>query len=74
VKKAPASPATPQEHEHRLHELRTVHADFKATLGLLRSGYRFDDDEAPAALAQLQKAVNLLEAEISRLRAEWSAG
>jgi hypothetical protein len=58
-------------HAQRLHDLRGVHADFKATLRLLESGYRFDDEDAPSALAQLKKAVAHLEAELKRLELEW---
>jgi hypothetical protein len=57
----------------RLHDLRTTQADFKAVLKLLRSGYRFDDADAPAVLAQLEKALGHLNDEIRRLEGEWGS-
>jgi hypothetical protein len=58
----------------RLHDLRGIHANFKAVLRLLKSGYRFDDEEAPAVLARLEQAVSGLEAEIRALDQEWKKG
>lgn len=65
--KTPLPPAKTQ----RLHDLRAVHSNFKSVLGLLKSGYRFDDADAPAALAQLDQAVNSLLREIQVLESEW---
>jgi hypothetical protein len=48
-----------------------VHANFKSVLELLKSGYRFDDADAPAALAQLEKAVLHLGRETDLLDQEW---
>jgi hypothetical protein len=42
-------------------------------LKLLRSGYRFDDADAPAVLAQLEKALGHLNDEIRRLEGEWGS-
>ena len=58
-------------YSQRLHDLHGVHSDFKAILNLLKSGYRFDDDQAPAALAQLEKAAACLGQEIQTLENEW---
>lgn len=55
----------------RLHDLHGAHANFKSILRLLKSGYRFDDEEAPAVLAQLEKAVANLGREIQSLEQEW---
>ncbi len=57
----------------RLHELKTVHADFAIIARLAGDGYRFDDADAPAVREQLRKAVRLLGEEIDRLEAEWRA-
>lgn len=65
-------PPTLDPRTQRLHDLKGVHADFKSILRLLRSGYRFDDDEAPGVLVQLEKAVTLFEQEIRTLEREWS--
>jgi hypothetical protein len=63
----------PLSHAQRLHDLRGAHANFKSVLRLIESGYRFDDEDAPAALAQLDKAVKLLDREIRALESEWKA-
>ena len=59
------------DNQQRLHDLRGTHADFKAVLRLLQSGYRFDDADAPAALMQLEKAVHHLEEQLKLLEVEW---
>ena len=64
---------TPDSHAQRLHDLRGAHANFKSILRLIESGYRFDDADAPAALAQLDKAVKLLDREIKLLEKEWKS-
>ncbi len=60
------------DHAQRLHDLRSAQAGFKATLELLKSGYRFDDEGAPAALVQLEKALAFLHREIGKLEKEWA--
>lgn len=55
----------------RIHDLKTVHYDFQTVLRLLNSGYRFDDEDAPPVLAQLEKALKMLNTEIDRLKSEW---
>lgn len=55
-------------HLERIHNLKEVYTDFKIVLNLLRSGYRFDDSDAPRALKQLEKALKLLAEEISQLK------
>lgn len=54
----------------RLHDLNTVLTDFRMVYHLLKSGYRFDDEDAPAAFTQLEKALQLLQKEIQTLQAE----
>ena len=49
---------------HRIHDLNTVYLDFKTVLKLIRSGYRFDDEDAASISDQLEKALELLHAEI----------
>ena len=68
---APMTELTPASRQQRLHDLHGIHADFKATLKLLESGYRFDDSDAPAALEQVKKAVAQFDAELKRLEQEW---
>jgi hypothetical protein len=65
------APTLPASRLQRLHDLRGIHADFKSTLRLLESGYRFDDEDAPAALTQLKKAVAHFEEELKQLEQEW---
>lgn len=64
-------PSHSPAHAQRLHDLRGIHADFKSVLRLLESGYRFDDEDAPAALVQLKKAVAHFDEELKRLEQEW---
>jgi hypothetical protein len=52
----------------RLHDLKTVYLDFKIVLNLVKTGYKFDDEDAPAVLRQLEKSLVMLETEIERLR------
>ena len=67
----PAAGVTAQ----RLHDLRAVHSDFKSVLSaLLKGGYRFDDSDAPAALAQLERAVARFGDELRVLEKEWGSG
>ncbi len=49
------------------HHLNTVYIDFKIVLDLLRSGYKFDDADAPQVLEQLEKCVTLLKTEIESM-------
>ena len=48
----------------RLHDLKTIYSDFRSALLLIKSGYRFNDENGTAALGQLEKALNLLKNEI----------
>ncbi len=57
--------------QERLHDLKTVHHDFKIVSELLKDGYRFDDEDGVKVFAQLDKAVAMLNEEIKRLTAEW---
>ena len=66
----PLAPA----HTQRLHDLRAVHSNFKSVVELLKSGYRFDDADAPPALAQLEKSVFQLGREAELLEKEWRGG
>lgn len=66
-------PSELPSHSQRLHDLKGIQADFKALLRLVRSGYRFDDEDAAPALAQLEKALSRLDDEIRRLEREWPA-
>ena len=54
----------------RLHDLKTVYSDFKSILHLVKTGYCFDDEHDPAALTQLEKALNLLKTEIQIFETE----
>ena len=58
-------------YSQRLHDLRSVQADFKALLRLIQEGYHFDDSDGKAALLQLEKALGHLNDEIIRLAADW---
>jgi hypothetical protein len=49
----------------QIHELKTVYIDFKITLDLIKSGYHFDDENAGALLEQLERALGILQTEIS---------
>ena len=49
------------------HHLNTVYIDFKIVLDLLKSGYKFDDADAPQVLEQLEKCIGLLRTEIESL-------
>ena len=60
----------PSMAHQRLHDLNTVLVDFKAVTTLLKSGYKFDDQDGPAALARLDHALQLLAREITERRAE----
>ncbi len=57
--------------QERLHDLKTVHHDFKIVSELLKDGYRFDDEDGVKVFAQLDKAVAMLNEEIKRLTTEW---
>lgn len=56
--------------DQRLHDLKTVQADFRAVFNLIKAGYRFDDAEAHAVIDQLEKALKLLKQEIQNLERE----
>ena len=56
----------------RLHDLKTVHTNFKTVMMLLQTGYPLDDEAAKPVLAQLQKAVEMLKEEIGMLEGEWN--
>jgi hypothetical protein len=55
------------EHEERLHDLEAMHAGFKGLIALVRAGHRFDDAEGERALAQLERSLEALRAEIRRV-------
>ena len=57
--------------QERLHDLKTVHHDFRIVSDLLKDGYRFDDEDGVKVFAQLDKAVAILDREIQRLAKEW---
>jgi hypothetical protein len=73
VANSPSPPTSQNSYDQRLHDLRAIYANFKTVMELLRTGYRFDDADAPAAMNQLTKALGLLEVEIRTLEAEWKA-
>jgi hypothetical protein len=50
-----------------LHDLSGVCIDFKILLELLQTGYRFDDEQAPELLKQLEHSVKVLEAHVRDL-------
>ncbi len=52
----------------RLHDLKSVYTDFRIVVSLLKSGYKFDDNEAPALFEQIEKALEILKAEINFLK------
>jgi hypothetical protein len=52
---------------NQLHDLGTIHLDFKIILNLIKSGYRFDDSDAPAVIQQLEHALELLKNHINEL-------
>ena len=52
---------------NRLHDLKTVYIDFKIVFNLLKSGYSFDDTDAPAVIHQLEKSLSILKAEIDSI-------
>jgi hypothetical protein len=58
----------------RLHDLNAVHTDFKSVIILLKSGYRFDDENAPDVVKQLEHALSLLKFEIERQEKEDAIG
>jgi hypothetical protein len=60
-----------ESRSQRLHDLHGVHASFHSILTLLKNGYRFDDEDAPAAIEQLEKALARLGTEIRELESEW---
>lgn len=49
------------------HDLKNVYFDFNTILTLIQSGYRFDDDHAPDAIQQLEKALRVLDGHIRKL-------
>ena len=57
----------PKSNPHRVHDLNTVYLDFKIVLDLIKSGYRFDDNNTEAVVEQMNKALNLLREEIKNL-------
>lgn len=52
---------------NRLHRLKTIHTDFRIVLNLIRTGYKFDDEEAPLVIQQLEKGLDILNSEIALL-------
>lgn len=52
---------------NQIHNLKTVYTDFKIILGLIQSGYQFDDSDAPALIQQLEKALKILKDEIRKI-------
>ncbi len=59
-------PIDNQRRQQRLHDLNAVHTDFKSVVILLKSGYKFDDENAPDVIKQLEHALSLLKYEIER--------
>jgi hypothetical protein len=51
----------------RIHDLRNVYHDFKIVLDLIHNGYSFNDEDAPAIVQQLTKALGVLQKEIQIL-------
>ena len=51
----------------RIHNLKQVYTDFRIIFNLVGSGYQFSDQETPTVLKQLEKALSVLQSEISIL-------
>ncbi len=53
-----------------LHDLSETFTDFRILLDLIKSGYRFDDAEAPALLEQLENDLKILNHHLYQLKQE----
>ncbi len=53
-----------------IHDLSTVCTDFRIILDLIKSGYRFDDSEAPALMEQLENDLKILNHHLHQLKEE----
>ena len=53
-----------------LHDLAGTCTDFRIMIDLIKSGYRFDDAEAPALLQQLEKDLKFLQDYLQNLKSE----
>ena len=51
-----------------LHGLNSAYLDFKIVVDLIKTGYRFDDQNAPRVVEQLEKALEILKAFCNRLQ------
>ena len=51
-----------------LHDLSGACIDFKILLDLIKSGYRFDDEEAPILLDQLEKDLKVLQNHLHEMK------
>ena len=58
---------TNQEKTHRKHDINSVYIDFKAILELFKSNYPFTKSEKAEVVAQLEKALAVLKAEIQTI-------
>jgi hypothetical protein len=54
----------------RLHDLKGVYTDFKIVFRLIKSGYRFDDADAPPVMEQLEKALSKMQYQLNTLERE----
>jgi hypothetical protein len=55
-----------------LHDLKSVYTDFKIILNLVQSGYRFDDEDAPTILRQLEKTLVSFKSELDEIEKQIS--
>ncbi len=51
-----------------LHDLSGACIDFKILLDLIKSGYRFDDEEAPVLITQLEKDLKVLQDHLHEIK------
>jgi septation ring formation regulator EzrA len=57
----------PSSKPRELHELREAYNDFRMTLKLIQTGYKFDDSDAKKVMLQLEKALDTFQQHIQYL-------
>ena len=60
-----------KETDKRLHDLKSIHSNFKQVLNLLSSGHNFNAEERAEVLKELDNSLNTFLNEIHSLEDDW---
>lgn len=60
-----------KETDKRLHDLKSVHSNFKQVLQLLRSEHNFSEEERAEVLKELDNSLKTFSNEIQELEENW---